>query len=210
LDDRLKERLTGAILLVVLVVVLVPAMFRGERSGAAGTASPASGPQSQVYTIDLKGAAPAAPTPAAANPPATLPYEVVPSAAEPSSAPLPAAVAPPAPLPSTSQPESRPVAPDPPRAAAARPADRAPVTAAARATGGGGFVVQVGSFTRQKNAAVMVRQAGGKGVRLTVAGPDDHGLFRVRSAVVRTRQEAIALQERLRAQGYRGVVGAVN
>jgi cell division septation protein DedD len=99
----------------------------------------------------------------------------------------------------------------PSRPAASKPPDRPAVPAAARgAPASGGFVVQVGSFSRRENAAVMVRQAAGKGVRLTVAGPDDRGLFRVRSAVVRTRQEAVALQGKLRAQGYRGLVGAVN
>ncbi len=224
MEDRLKERLTGASLLVVLVVVLVPAMFRGERPGAAGAAVVTGGAApSQVYTIDLKGAAPAAPepSPATAAQPTILPAEAPAAADEPASpAPAPAiartplvrestppaatqlAVPTPAPTPAPAPTQARP--------AAARAPERPQAPVAARGAAGGGFVVQVGSFSRRENAGVMVRQAARKGVRLTVAGPDDRGLFRVRSTVVRTRQEALSLQEKLLAQGYKGLVGAVN
>jgi DedD protein len=212
LEDRLKERLTGAVLLVALVVVLVPAMFRGERPDS--TTAPAAPQSQQVYTIDLNGTAPGIPgeqpasssaasaaAPALDAPPATMPAAGPPTAPAIPMAPA-AAVSPPeaatAPAAST--------APQPPPAT--KPAPKAPP--APRAATGSGFVVQVGSFSSRENASAMVGQAAKKGVRLSVAGPDDRGLFRVRSPVVRTRQEALALQEKLRGQGYRGIVGAVN
>jgi cell division septation protein DedD len=218
LEDRLKERLTGASLLVVLVVVLVPAMFRGEHPGTAGTIAATTGgaTASQVYTIDLKGAAPAAPEPTAAvAQPAALPADAPATAGEsPSTAPSPSIARAPVIREPPPAAETRPpmpaAAPAPVRPAPPRPADVAPPPAARSAPATGGFVVQVGSFTKRENASLMVKQAARKGVRLTVAGPDDRGIFRVRSTVVRTRQEAVALQEKLQAQGYKGLVGAVN
>jgi len=229
LDDRLKERLTGAIVLVVLVVVLVPAVFRGEGPGVNGTSVASGGSaQQQTYTIDLKGAAPAAAeTTAVAPQPAVLPAESTVSAAmeQSSSAisaatvtpgkavatPPPAAAAPAKPA-AQPKPEAKPEPRPAPHAkelpethaAAAKPAAKADAPAA------GGFVVQVGTFSKRENAAVMVKQGAAKGVRLMVAGPDDHGLFRVRSPVVRTRQEAVALRDKMQSQGFKGQVGAVN
>ena len=216
LDDRLKERLTGASLLVVLVVVLVPAMFRGEPPATPGGSVAGEPAASQIYTIDLQGAAPPVAEPVTAAPaePAPLPVDAGTVADEP-------AVAPPAARVAATRPATRAAEPPAPKPAD-RPVDRsvekpaaksgvsAPPTPSRSTSGGSGFVVQVGSFTRQDNAAAMVKQAARKGVRLQVAGPDDRGIFRVRSAVLHSRQEAVALQEKLRAQGYRGVVGAVN
>lgn len=214
LEDRLKERLTGASLLVVLVVVLVPAMFRGERPGAAGANVATGGGAPQVYTIDLKGAAPAAPEPTTpAAPPATLPADAPAAVDAPAGTAASQSIAR-APVVRESPPpveaHAAPPAPLPARTAAARPASAPPPAAVRSTPATAGFVVQVGSFTKRENAAVMVKQAAGKGVRLTVAGPDDRGLFRVRSTVVRTRPEALALQEKLQAQGFKGLVGAVN
>lgn len=236
MEDRLKERLTGAILLVVLVVVLVPAIFRGEQPAAVdGTAAPAA---QQVYTIDLQGApAPASSVETAVGEGAVAPEAVAP-AGEPSSAetrsantggeggsgaspdgitqaaavPAPTLKAPVAAPPTASA--AAPVRPVAPARAATvpRPAGK-PVPAAKSAppvSAKGAFIVQVGSFNKRENAQQMVKQAARKGLHLLVAGPDDHGNFRVRTAPVRTRQEAVALQERLRGQGFKGLVGAVN
>jgi len=38
LEDRIKQRLTGAAILVVLVVLVVPEMFHGQRSDAPARA----------------------------------------------------------------------------------------------------------------------------------------------------------------------------
>lgn len=218
MEQRLKERLTGAILLVLLVVILVPAMFRGDRSGVPeGSLATVAGAQ-QVYTIDLKGAPPSGPeATAVASAPAALPAESptapdeAQGAAQPRSSaattsqgaavPSPPAAAAPAREPVSVQPRKPAETP----AATAKPAPKATAAAAGR-----GFAVQVGSFSRRENASTMVRQAARKGVQLVVAGPDDRGFFRVRSPVVRTRQEAVSLQQKLQSQGFKGSVGAVN
>jgi DedD protein len=222
LEERLKERLTGAVLLVALVVVLVPAIFRGERPAAITT--PVAQSQ-QVYTIDLNGAPPATPeesvasvpmAPAVAHAPEATPAAMPATPAAPatpvSPSPPPAAPAPAVAAPAPAVAASRPAAAPPaaPRQPAGAPQSTAKSSSAPHAPSGSGFVVQVGSFSSRENASQMVAQAARKGAHLMVAGPDDRGLFRVRSPVVRTRQEGVALQEKLRAQGYKGIVSAVN
>ena len=69
-------------------------------------------------------------------------------------------------------------------------------------------MVQLGSFARRENASRLVKQAAGKGVHLFIAGPDGRGLFRVRSAPQPDRRAAAALQVKLKAQGYAGVISA--
>jgi DedD protein len=54
MENRLKERLTGAAILVALIVMLVPEMFHGQRGDVAATAgSSGEGPPVRSYTIDL-------------------------------------------------------------------------------------------------------------------------------------------------------------
>jgi cell division septation protein DedD len=54
MENRLKERLTGAAILVALIVMLVPEMFNGQRGNVAAVAgSSGEGPPVRSYTIDL-------------------------------------------------------------------------------------------------------------------------------------------------------------
>ena len=58
MENRLKERLTGAAILVALVVMLVPEMFHGQRGEVAPTAgSSGEGPPERSITIDLSNGA---------------------------------------------------------------------------------------------------------------------------------------------------------
>jgi cell division septation protein DedD len=71
MENRLKERLTGAAILVALVVMLVPEMFHGQRGDiAASPGSSGDGPPVRSYTIDLSnspsGSAPLQSTPVTA------------------------------------------------------------------------------------------------------------------------------------------------
>jgi cell division septation protein DedD len=68
MENRLKVRLTGAAILVALVVMLVPEMFHGQRGDVAASASSSGeGPPVRSYTIDLSNnpthTAPLQPTP---------------------------------------------------------------------------------------------------------------------------------------------------
>jgi cell division septation protein DedD len=54
MENRLKQRLTGAAILVALIVMLVPEMFHGQRGNVAANAgSSGEGPPLRSYTIDL-------------------------------------------------------------------------------------------------------------------------------------------------------------
>src|SRR5579863_6017271 len=54
MENRLKQRLTGAAILVALIVMLVTEMFHGQRGNlAAVTGSSGEGPPVRSYTIDL-------------------------------------------------------------------------------------------------------------------------------------------------------------
>jgi len=68
MENRLKERLTGAAIIVALIVLVVPELFQGRHDAATGgTRGAPDGPVRRSYVIDLKesGAHDAAP-PAAA------------------------------------------------------------------------------------------------------------------------------------------------
>lgn len=85
----LKERLTGAVILVVLVVLLVPALLTGRRPEPPAAGTSTSG-QSRSYEIDLVG--PRRPAPEDPDQPLPEPE----SAPAPQRLPAPAAVARPA------------------------------------------------------------------------------------------------------------------
>jgi cell division septation protein DedD len=54
MENSLKQRLTGAAILVALIVMLVPEMFHGQRGNVAANAgSSGEGPPVRSYTIDL-------------------------------------------------------------------------------------------------------------------------------------------------------------
>jgi cell division septation protein DedD len=207
LQDHLKERLTGAAILVIVVVLLVPELFRGPPSAnpKPGTSATA-GPPVRSYTIDLRYSATAQPpgsnapvlaTPAtaAANAPTKAPSNAPGAAA--TSAPAASSVLPTAPLSNVTQPPA--VAP-----ATAKPAAAVPSPHAGAAKSG--WTVQVGSFARRDYAERMAKQVTAKGYTVEVAGPDARGLYRVRSAPQPERAAAMALKQKMRASGLKPVV----
>jgi DedD protein len=214
LQTQLKERLTGAALLVLIVVLLVPEMFRGRPASAPRTASSAlEGPPVRSYTIDLRDNDAAQPLPSGAPLSATTPQSAgatPPTEAPPVVAPAAAATGPAvsgksadvpqsaAPLPAAIKPQSS----SPPIAAPAIPTP-------AHAAAGAGWTVQVGSFARRDFADRMVRQMKAKGFAVQVAGPDDKGLYRVRSAVFADRARALALRQQMQQKGLKPIVNAL-
>jgi cell division septation protein DedD len=196
LQDHLKERLTGAAILVVVVVLLVPEMFRGRPAGGAehGAAGPEGAPV-RTYNIDLRDSP-------AAQPPAVT---AQPAAPAPTSTPTAAAT----PATSVGQPAVPSVAP---AIALSAPSGAAPAAATApkstAVAAGSGWTVQVASFTRRDFAERMVRQVHSLGFKVEAVGPDDHGLFRVRSAPMADRAAALALKQKMQARGLKPIVNA--
>jgi DedD protein len=181
LEDRIKQRLTGAAILVVLVVLVVPEMFHGQRNDAPGRAGGSWSGALTAFPIQRgEGTSSPAPT-SAASPPA-------------SATPVPTIVA--APTPAVAEQPSAPAT----QSAAGTPG-KPTLPAAATA-----WTVQLGSFTQPQNAHHLMQQLSSKGVKPLLVGPDNHGLYRVRTPVQPTRAAAAALQQRLSLQGFRGVI----
>jgi len=91
-----KERLTGAIIVVALLVLLVPELLTGPGSRAPAKAEGAEGAQLRSYTIDLQDDANRQPPPSAPTTPASdEPVGQATPEAEPGSPPVTANVSPP-------------------------------------------------------------------------------------------------------------------
>jgi cell division protein FtsN len=72
-----------------------------------------------------------------------------------------------------------------------------------------GWAVQVGSFARRDYAEHMAKQVMAKGYAVEVAGPDNRGLYRVRSAPQPERAGAVALKQKMLASGLKPIVNTV-
>jgi DedD protein len=212
MDSRAKQRLTGAIILVALFVLLVPELLTGPReTGAPADAQSDEG--MRRYTIDLNAATPPVQPETSASQPAVALPPVTQGAGE--SRPAPATPG-----------EQAPAEAAPPAANAATPAtnpaaqvaqaSEAPIAAPRTATSPteivsakpGRFVVQLGSFGSRDNAERLVRDMTAKGFTAFVAPINSNGreLYRVRVGPTRDRPAAEALAAQLRRIGQSGSI----
>lgn len=183
-NKQFKERLTGAVILVVFIVIVVPALLSGPpRPATPVTVTGVEGPPIRSYTIDLT-------EPAGTQPPIT-PLTVTPS---PPSAPVSGADLAPTPAP-TPAPAPLPT-PTP-----------APVAGPGSASVETGFAVQIGSFANRANAEGLVAKLG-KGGFPAFISPTGSGrkLYRVRVGPVADRAGALQLAARLAEAGQPGKV----
>ena len=220
--SQVKERLTGAIILVALIVLLVPELLTGPlRSAprAAAMAPPAGEPPLRSYTINLAderasahrgdapertgAAGPARQRRAAGEcPRAGAQHGSATVAADPGRGRRRAGG------------ERRRVG-DAARAARARSAlssrtreSRAGASpSAAGALQGGAWVVQLGSFASRTNAEHLAQQVRSQGFQASVSqGSSGRRLYRVRVAGAHDRAAAAQLAQKLRALGHSGTV----
>jgi len=205
-----KERLTGAIILVALIVLLVPELLTGPVRSAprvAAAASSAEEPPLRSYTINLADDAhprttlasgPEQPTPVPASAQvADTPAPPPPAAqAPPLSAPAPVAAAKPA--------VAKPAAAKP---AATRVAAVKAAAAPADSSGSGAWLVQLGSFASHANAERLAQQLrdGGYKVNVSQASSGRH-LYRVLVGPAHDRAAAVQLAAKLQAAGHRGAI----
>lgn len=192
-----KERLTGALIVVLALIIVAPEMLSGRRAPEQGTPpaqNPEDGAPLQAYRFQLDPAnggpvnarevAPAAAAEIAAVPPPVA--EDTPAVASaPPMAPQPAAGS-----------EVRPAA-EPQESKAAAPA-KTPASAAA-----GRWWVQVGSYASRDNAQRKAQKLRDAGYSTEVSRARQNGteLYRVRAGPVADRAAAAALQARLVAAG---------
>jgi DedD protein len=203
METRMKERLVGAIALVVIVVIVVPELLTGERTAPPKPAAAAPG-SARTVTIDLtsKERGAIARPPGASAAPGAVPY-VAPSAT------------PSAPLPLEAGPEREP-SPAPAAAAAAPAAPPADPPAAPRTTSpaapaphpGESWIVQLGSFQSRDNAEHLAAALRAKGYSAFVSEFRGSGrvLYRVRVGPEQDRARADAIAARLTREGHRGSV----
>jgi DedD protein len=212
MDSRAKQRLTGAIILVALFVLLVPELLTGPRE--TGTPADAQSDEGmRRYTIDLNAATPAAqPETSVSQPAVALPPvaqgagESRPELATPGEQAT-AEAAPPAAdatTPATNPATQVAQAPEAPTAApriATSPTEIVPANV-------GRFVVQLGSFGSRANADRLVRDMTAKGFSAFVAPITSNGreLYRVRVGPTRDRPAAEALAAQLRRIGQSGSI----
>jgi len=197
-----KERLTGAIILVALIVLLVPELLTGPVGSATrsqAVASSIEGPPLRSYTIKLADEARLRGASAHSGPeqPAPLPP-----------APAPAAAATPAP-PAAQEPGST---PNPSPAAAAPAAHAGPGAGAAAAVQpgsaetSGGYLVQLGSFGSRANAERLAKKVRAQGFAVSVSQGSSGRLYRVRVGPAHDRAAAGELAQQLRAHGHSGAI----
>lgn len=235
MEARAKQRLTGAIILVALFVLLVPELLTGPHDSHQPTEN-SNDEGLHRYTIDLDAQNGAnAPAASAQNQPAVA-LPAVPSTSnttlaapgEPASPAVATPKPPAASAPTTTNPSipastpnhvvaavpaptPAPVAAPPRNVAPPRTESaRSPVAepAAKGPAISGGFAVQLGTFGKRENADRLARDMTTKGFSAFVVptNTNGHELFRVRVGPARDRAAAEALAEQLKRAGQSGSI----
>jgi DedD protein len=190
MDRRVKERLVGASILVLLLVLIVPELLSGPKTaGPAAPPPPASAPEAvRNITVDL----------ATSKPPAAEPAPEIPSAASaagPTVTTLPAAAPPPV---AQTAPVSRPSAP----VVSPKPVESAP--SSPTSTLSPAWAVQLGSFASRVNADKLAHQLKGQGFSVYVlsGGARASLRYRVRVGPLADRGAATQAVAKLKAIGH--------
>jgi len=236
LDSLVKERLTGAIILVVLIVLLVPELLSGpSRSAPApqAVATSSEEPPLRSYTIDLADeshSSSASSGNSAASPQANGPAQPAPiteppqiqqagSESTPIAEPAPGVsqASPPISTPfsdnaANEREQPRPQVPQRSPATQRPQADKPPAQRYASAerpsSSAGSWVVQIGVFANHANADRLAQELRNKGFHTLVSesGGGGRSLWRVRAGPVAEKAAAEQLNARLRAAGHAGSV----
>ena len=201
MDTALRNRLTGAVILVLLAVLLLPELLTGAGGAATRTpstagATPEGGAPLQTLQIDLSGSA-RGPAGSAPPPPEVMDgqaegLDVDPAAPPPVvRLPVPEAI-------TTAPPTAAPPAAVPPTAA---PPTAAPPTAVSVDPTATRFYVQVGTFATRERAVIAQKDLARRGFKVTINETTSGArrLHRVRVGPVADRAAAVALEARLRS-----------
>ena len=210
MEPQAKQRLTGGVILVVLLVLLVPELLTGPRPPPQPVPVQPDQAPMRSYTMDLGESVHANSAPVAASTtvaPASEPAARTVVSSAPAAAPQIQTAPPPTATDSHSatHPEP-PAAPAPlvraPAAAATHvpPADRSSAHSAVT------WTVQLGTFSSRENAAHLVTTLKSHGFSASIAEStkSGHKLYRVRVGAERDRASAQKLLVRLKAAGEKG------
>ncbi len=203
MDQQLKERLVGAAVLVVLGMLLIPTLLDGPpqtgpmRVGIELPTADEEGKKSHTIRLDVPSASPA--TGSIARPVESVPV-ARPQPADPASAGKKIA--------GTEVTPQK--VPDPTPAVSAQSAvqESPPPAEAVPPITGGGWAVQVGSFSKQANADRLSGELAARGYDVFISRVVTEGntWYRVRVGPVPNKAEAEALVTRLSASGQTGRV----
>ena len=201
MDTALRNRLTGAVILVLLAVLLLPELLTGAggtttRTLSTAGATPEGGAPLQTLQIDLSGTA-RGPAGSAPPPPEVMDdqaegLDVDPAAPPPVvRLPVPEAI-------TTAPPTAAPPAAVPP---AATPPTAALPTAAPVDPTATRFYVQVGTFATRERAETAQKDLARRGFKVIINETTSgvRRLHRVRVGPVADRAAAVALEARLRS-----------
>jgi DedD protein len=228
-EGPIKERLTGALILVALLVIVVPEMLSGPGDAPVSRGTPAeAGPPLRTYSLQLDTASSgrsqdqSALTPKTVETPAPASPEPVVPQSEPEAKVPEATSQPGVDKPVTPSAEQKTVsaaatatASRPEPAASVAPASKpapvtsnakpAPDTSQARAEAKGQWWAQLGSFASRDNAERLTRdlRAAGYSVNLARVQAGGKELYRVRAGPEPSRAAALSLQARLAAAGHK-------
>jgi len=215
MDESLKARLIGAVVLVVVAVLLIPELLSGRKAVEAPVEEGTGPRDTRTFTIELGGSqrpAEVRESPAPVALPAPQPVaETAPAGPEQQEAVV---ASPPATevAGTVSAPAPAPVREDAARTVAtAKPTEPAPTPGAAEpppAAGEGAWFVQVGAFSTAEAANRLVRELKGDGysVRVVPVTRGGRTLHRVRVGPAPDKAGADQLAQRLKARGLPGAV----
>lgn len=210
MERKLQERMIGATVLVIALVIIGPLVLDGgpQRDLDTDAIPGQRSDELHTHTFDLRAPAATAAAAVTATPaPAVAPAAGPAQAAAP---PVEAGPAEPGGMPTEApvvEPPPPVVKPSPTKVAAAEP----PVAAAAapstpRPEAGGTWLVQVGTFSQKRNADKLVAtlKARGFAASLSTSASGGRTLHRVRVGPAGSRESATALAGRLAAAGHPG------
>jgi DedD protein len=205
METSSKERLTGALLVVLALVILAPELLSGRRAAERGippAQNPEEGAPLQTYEVQLDGSktlpaaqrdvpAAAAAEIAAVPPPVTRTQVPTPAA-------TPAADSPPVP-------QEKPAATADNRQPQARPENKPVADKPETPAPAGKWWVSLGVFASRDNAQQLADKLRAAGFTIDVSQSRSKGkeLYRVRAGPVADRGTASALQARLAAAGQK-------
>jgi DedD protein len=195
MEVRVRERLIGALVLVAIVVLVVPAILKGRDPGPA---PPLGQPPTRQVEIPLGGETPSAPE-----------QVLVPEPDLPEVGPAPKQVPPRAEASQDDQPPPPPARPPPPeprnttvqKPAAAQPVPAAPASATA-------WAVQIGAFSNRAKAEQQVAELKKRRYAAFMLEYRASGqvLYRVRVGPEQDRARAEEIAARLTKDGFQPVV----
>jgi DedD protein len=205
MEVRVRERLIGALVLVAVVVLLVPAILKGR------TPAPADSPSPQTRRVEVPiGNEMQAPDEQVLVPEPALPGTAAGAGADlraPAQAPTVASPPPRPPATAASPPKSAPAATASTEPPTAKPA-AAPMAATPAPQPGSAWAVQLGAFSNQAKAEQFVAELKKRRYAAFVLEYRASGkvLYRVRVGPEQERARAEEIAARLAKDGYQPVV----